>query len=349
MYIYICDMIWYVYIYVICICIYIYDMCIYIYVICIYIYIYERYIYICDMYIDIYIWCIYIHIWYVYIYIWYTIAFIVVYIIHDNIWGYIYIICIYIIHDNIYIVIYNMQIYIYMIHDNIYSYIYTYLYRKKHPTPAPGTSSFSPVGSCHFTTVWSLGHWTPEPNEHPMALLTRRAKRPRCCDVAKKLQRVGMKCTGANIFWLVVSTPLKNISQLGLLFPIYGKIKNVPNHQPVFVVVMSWIGRFLSGSQPKKHGSNNQQSIHWSRRKNHWLHSSSLSCRPSAVKPGDGDHGHRGAPWWSNHPTTMNIYLCMNVCIYVCIYTDIYIYIYIYIYMYIYMYMSSYGSMTTYT
>ena len=34
------------------------------------------------------------------------------------------------------------------------------------------------------------------------------------------------------IYWLVVSTPLKNISQLGWLFPIYGKIKNVPNHQP---------------------------------------------------------------------------------------------------------------------
>ena len=32
--------------------------------------------------------------------------------------------------------------------------------------------------------------------------------------------------------WLVVWTPLKNISQLGLLFQIYGKIKNVPNHQP---------------------------------------------------------------------------------------------------------------------
>ena len=28
------------------------------------------------------------------------------------------------------------------------------------------------------------------------------------------------------IVWLVVSTPLKNISQLGLLFPIYGKIEN---------------------------------------------------------------------------------------------------------------------------
>jgi hypothetical protein len=33
----------------------------------------------------------------------------------------------------------------------------------------------------------------------------------------------------------VVSTPLKNIivSQLGLLFAIYGKIDNVPNHQPI--------------------------------------------------------------------------------------------------------------------
>jgi len=30
----------------------------------------------------------------------------------------------------------------------------------------------------------------------------------------------------------VVSTPLKNICQLGLLFPIYGNIKNVPNYQP---------------------------------------------------------------------------------------------------------------------
>jgi hypothetical protein len=30
----------------------------------------------------------------------------------------------------------------------------------------------------------------------------------------------------------VVSTPLKNINHMGLLFPIYGKIKNVPNHQP---------------------------------------------------------------------------------------------------------------------
>ena len=36
--------------------------------------------------------------------------------------------------------------------------------------------------------------------------------------------------------WLVVSTPLKHISQLGLLFPIYGKIKHVPNHQPYIYI-----------------------------------------------------------------------------------------------------------------
>jgi hypothetical protein len=34
-----------------------------------------------------------------------------------------------------------------------------------------------------------------------------------------------------SIIWLVISTPLKNISQVGWLFPRYGKIKNVPNHQ----------------------------------------------------------------------------------------------------------------------
>ena len=45
--------------------------------------------------------------------------------------------------------------------------------------------------------------------------------------------------------WLVVSTHLKNISQLGWLFPIYGKIKNVPNHQP-------GINRHISGHNKRK-------------------------------------------------------------------------------------------------
>jgi hypothetical protein len=38
----------------------------------------------------------------------------------------------------------------------------------------------------------------------------------------------------------VVSTPLKNICQLGLSFPIYAKIKNVPNHQPVIININIW-------------------------------------------------------------------------------------------------------------
>ena len=40
-----------------------------------------------------------------------------------------------------------------------------------------------------------------------------------------------------DIYWLVVelSTPLKNMSSsIGMMaFQVYGKIKNVPNHQPV--------------------------------------------------------------------------------------------------------------------
>ena len=32
--------------------------------------------------------------------------------------------------------------------------------------------------------------------------------------------------------WLVVSIPLKNISQIGPSSQLLGKIKNVPNHQP---------------------------------------------------------------------------------------------------------------------
>ena len=50
------------------------------------------------------------------------------------------------------------------------------------------------------------------------------------------------------LIWLVVWTPLKIISQLGWLFPIYGKIKNVPNHQPVIywgILCQKWCCTFL--------------------------------------------------------------------------------------------------------
>jgi len=52
------------------------------------------------------------------------------------------------------------------------------------------------------------------------------------------------------------ATPLKNvryISQLGSLFPIYGKIKNVPNHQPdyIFMGTSSTTGQL--SSKPWEH------------------------------------------------------------------------------------------------
>ena len=53
-----------------------------------------------------------------------------------------------------------------------------------------------------------------------------------------------------HIIWLVVWTPLKNISQLGWLFPIYGKIKNVPNHQPVIFLMGKEVKNTLFGGIP---------------------------------------------------------------------------------------------------
>ena len=40
-----------------------------------------------------------------------------------------------------------------------------------------------------------------------------------------------------NLYWLVVSTHLKNISQIGNLPQVGMKIKNVWNHHPVYFVV----------------------------------------------------------------------------------------------------------------
>ena len=48
-----------------------------------------------------------------------------------------------------------------------------------------------------------------------------------------------------HLFWLVVSTPLKNmISSVGMItFPTYGKSKKsmVPNHQPVLTVICAMV------------------------------------------------------------------------------------------------------------
>ena len=47
------------------------------------------------------------------------------------------------------------------------------------------------------------------------------------------------------VIWLVVWNPLKNFNQVGWLFQIYGKIKNVPHHQPVIVSEsLDWRSQF---------------------------------------------------------------------------------------------------------
>ena len=46
------------------------------------------------------------------------------------------------------------------------------------------------------------------------------------------------------------ATPLKNMSQLGWLFPVYGKIKHVPNHQPgILTSGFSSLPRLVTGSR----------------------------------------------------------------------------------------------------
>ena len=64
-------------------------------------------------------------------------------------------------------------------------------------------------------------------------------------------------------YWLVVSTLLKNISQLGVLFPIYGKIKAmfqttnqlfiVPDQVPTRMRISVWKHPYREGHGVRKH------------------------------------------------------------------------------------------------
>ena len=63
--------------------------------------------------------------------------------------------------------------------------------------------------------------------------------------------------------WLVVSNPLNSINQLGWLYQTYGKIKNVPNHQPVELLEINGLASF-PGNFYRKTPSHPQ--IHWESR-----------------------------------------------------------------------------------
>ena len=83
--------------------------------------------------------------------------------------------------------------------------------------------------SCHIAFLCSfwISHWesqhgmSPDHPPLPPSSASRRMEVP-IQDCGTQLPRQTSFSTH-NLFWLVISTPLKNISQLGLLFQIYGK------------------------------------------------------------------------------------------------------------------------------
>ena len=107
---------------------------------------------------------------------------------------------------------------------------------------------WKPIYACHAMPCTSINH----PNEISLHILNQRTKHQKSiCLIHPHSSTVlvvsvnGVQETKyINIpkmpFWLVVSTLWKIIiSQLGWLFPIYGKIKNVPNHQPAIIYCIS--------------------------------------------------------------------------------------------------------------
>ena len=95
----------------------------------------------------------------------------------------------------------------------------------------------------HTTTSTSFGHKSPCQIPLEAMAHTNVHHLPFCWRVSHPKSMLSWACpirwmvSTCFHIWLVVSTHLKNISQLGWLFQIYGKIKNVPNHQPGLIFI----------------------------------------------------------------------------------------------------------------
>ena len=87
-----------------------------------------------------------------------------------------------------------------------------------------------------FPPLWNPGAWTFILSQRSFHPLWTKMENHMIRWIEEILHRL---IGGLSHYWLVVWTPLKNISQLGWLFPIYGKIKNVPNHQPAIIYRLS--------------------------------------------------------------------------------------------------------------
>ena len=138
--------------------------------------------------------------------------------------------------------------------------------------------------------------------------------------------------------WLVVSTPLKNISQLGWLFPIYGKIKNVPNHQPVMIVLPTkkpnyilWdsaVAIFASGSHVTEQS--------WVPRTTSCERAVLGAILSSSVFNSSVYQLNENCSKIISHSMLDKVIKILNRCIYIYIHIDMYMCMYIHIYIYIY-------------
>ena len=117
--------------------------------------------------------------------------------------------------------------------------------------------------------------------------------------------------------WLVVSTPLKNISQIGSSSQLLGKIKNVPNHQPdkditrlistqekfvsgnIFALRISWIQNKLIQQSELLKDDQNSTEKRWNKKENICISSIYRWYfpwnKPSSYW-GTPIYGNRGAP-----------------------------------------------------
>ena len=117
--------------------------------------------------------------------------------------------------------------------------------------------------------------------------------------------RYGLSWGLCNHHWLVVWTPLKNISQLGWWFPIHGKIKNVPNHQPpTSHVILLKSGPRWPGGLHSTGSSRYSHPTHLSGTGNHWTVSQRCGIYIAFIWVYGMWHGIH---FWCNHEIWWNM------------------------------------------
>ena len=116
-------------------------------------------------------------------------------------------------------------------------YDYIHIIMKSHPRKCRNTDFIISLSWLHFCT-WILhgSFWSLQIQQVLFGARAYDTNIFLLIQSARYLTGYNQATISINVIYrLVVSTPLKNISQLGWLSPIYGKTKNVQNHQSVYV------------------------------------------------------------------------------------------------------------------